>query len=769
MINLGKRSRAGRWRDWGLLLCLLALTAAWLLSAGREAQAHANLAQSSPAPNSVLDDAPDRVAIWFTEPIEPTLTDVRVLDSGGARVDDGATVVDRNDPTAVSVGLTLLPDGAYTVAWKNVSTVDGHRVRGSFLFSVGQPIVSPPVAIPEEPLLQSPAEPVVRWLILTAVLAMVGGLVFEWLVWRPVLLGRQANASLREMGTRLASRCSKLTWASVAVLLAASVAQLLIQAAAVHEVSVIQAVGSPVKTILADTDWGRLWLWRVGLALSFALALTNPRRLWPGAAALLTARWETIRARSTTVIALGIGDGILWTISLTSHGAATPGIRSAALFADFLHLLAVAFWAGGLFHFAVGTPFLMRSLSPQVRLSCLAAMVPRFSMIASLSVGVLIVTGVFGAWAQVTVIPALNTPYGLTLLAKVAMVVPLLLLGGLNLIWVRPRLAREANAGRWLKRFLAGEAVLALMVLASVGMLTSLEPARQVASREGVGTPASLKFRETVDGASIGLEVRPAAVGPNDITVSMADRLGDPITNATDVAVRLTYLETDLGEEAVSAVPAGKGDYRLEDVPLSISGAWQAEITVRRPDAFDTRTAFRFETAPFVGASSSTITPSPETAGLLLGAGLVVLGMLFMGSSLPLGGWFTRAGASVMVPGLAGFVVGVAVLFNSQLGQPDELAGNPFPPNSESLAAGRTVYELNCQTCHGVAGRGDGPAAVGLEPPPADLTVHVRLHSEQDLFRFIHDGIADTGMVPLGDKLNDEEIWHVVNHIKTLE
>ena len=51
---------------------------------------------------------------------------------------------------------------------------------------------------------------------------------------------------------------------------------------------------------------------------------------------------------------------------------------------------------------------------------------------------------------------------------------------------------------------------------------------------------------------------------------------------------------------------------------------------------------------------------------------------------------------------------------------------------------------------------------------PADLVAHVPLHPERALFRFIHDGIPNTAMAPLGSRMTDDEIWHVVNHIKTL-
>ena len=155
----------------GVFLALL-----WLPQA---ALAHANLARAVPAPNSVLDAAPDQVVIWFTEPIEPKLSEIRVLDSLGSRVDDGSSFVDPNDATAMSVGLEAIPDGVYIVAWKNVSTVDGHRVRGAFVFSVGQPISREALPEPGEALLQSPAEPVIRWVTLVSVLAMVGGFGFR--------------------------------------------------------------------------------------------------------------------------------------------------------------------------------------------------------------------------------------------------------------------------------------------------------------------------------------------------------------------------------------------------------------------------------------------------------------------------------------------------------------------------------------------------------------------------------------------------------------
>lgn len=753
------RPATGRRRPLLLALALLLLISllAWWWFAPPQVSAHANLVSSEPAANSELDTAPERIIIRFTEPIEPSLSHIQVLDASGQRVDEDNSEVDDLNPLVMSVGVGEIPDGAYTVAWTNVSTVDGHRVRGSFVFAVGQPLTYETVPAVVQPLLQSPWAPLLRWLTLLASLAMVGGLVFEVLVTRPVLLASRATDAVREMGNAVSARSLRVVAAAAGLFLAASIGHLLLVATITHEVSLWGAFGGPVWDTITVTDWGGLWVWRMAAALGFVAALVGLR--------FSPVPWQP----AVRLLLLGLGCAVLWTLTLTSHGAATVDIRNLAIAADFLHLVASAFWVGALFHFAMGAG-LFRNLPESERMERMADAVPRFSVIAALSVAVIVVTGIFSGWAQVTVTEALATPYGATLVVKVALVFPLLFLGGLNLVWVRPRLRSDPAATSWLRRFLLGEAALAVLILAAVGMLTSLEPARQVTSRDIAGQQQSLTFSDTVNTDVIGLEVIPGRTGSNDLVVSLTDRLGNPIDYASEVMVRLVYLESDLGDDSLAATSRGDGTYIREDAQLSIAGAWQAELVIRRPDAFDARTAFRFETVSPGGGGSAAISPSPGTAYVLLGGGLLVLGLLFLGAGLPLGGWFSRNGAGVMTPGVAGVAVGLLLLFNTQLGiGGGEVLRNPFPPTPESLQTGATVYGQVCQACHGESGQGDGPAGAGLVPPPADLLVHVPLHGDADLFRFVRDGIPNTAMVPQRDNLTEEQIWHVVNYTRTLE
>lgn len=731
---------------------IVLLLAAFALIPGRAA-AHANLAESSPAANSVLESPPDRISIRFTEPLEAALSEIRVLDSQGEQVDLGDSALDPDDPTIMSVSIGALDNGAYTVAWTNVSTVDGHRVRGAFLFSVGEPLsASASAQIEEQPLLQSPFEPFVRWLVLVSGLALVGVLAFRLLVSMPALAGLESDG-IDGLRSSLSRNTVMLAWAALAVFLVMSALRLMIQASVVYDTSPLGALAGPAWSLVSETEWGRLWTLRVAFAAATGVVLFVMRGR-VGNAAL-------------TLFAIALGAGALLAISRSSHAAALVEIGGISLLNDFIHMLAAAVWVGGLFSLALDIPAAMCLLDEGDRRKVLSALIPRFSVVAGMSVAALALTGIYSAWTQVTIPEALSTPYGNTFIIKIGLVGALLLIAAVNLIWVRPRLAGDSRAARWLRRLVTAEVIVAVVTLLSVGFLTSLEPARQTASREGIGVEDSLVFQDTAEGADMILEITSGWVGLNTIKVTLRDGFGSPITNATNVRVRLSYLDADLGETAVSATPLGDGEFTLADQIIGIAGAWEVALVVQRPDAFDARTAFRFEASG--GGGASAIAPSRDTAYILLGGIFGALGLMFLVSALRLGGFQTREGATAMTLGVLG-VIGATALLAGALGSEDGAPErNPIPPTSESVAAGLSLYTTHCYQCHGTGGLGDGPASAGLNPPPADLIVHVPLHPDRALYDFIHDGIEGAAMPALGETLSDDEVWHIVNYIRTLE
>ena len=752
-----------------LLAAMGVLGIAILLSSAPNVSAHANVATSEPAANSELAEPPDQIVIWFTEPLEPALSKIEVFDAQGTRIDSDDSSIDRVDPSVMSVSLGELENGTYTVVWRNVSTVDGHRVRGSYIFSVGEPLGgAAPVETYEQGLLQSPSEPVIRWLVLLGGLALVGGFGFNLLVLRPALGSGGASAAVKSLLPRFEILVARLMLLAVAVAVIASIAQLLVQAAVVHDVSVADSFGSPVKTILSDTDWGRTWIWRIAL-LGAA-----------GVVAVITLLAAHHRSRETgpysgllsylPMVALGLGAGMLFTISWTSHGAAADGIETPSIVSDFAHLLASSLWVGGVLIFAPVLFMLKKTLSDGDRTSATAMLTPRFSAVAVISIGVLVITGTYGAWAQVTIIEAFATPYGWSLVGKLGLVVVVLVIGAFNLLWVRSRLATNPTTASWLGRLVAVEAVIAVLIVLAVGVLTSLEPARQVASREGIGVADELRFSDTAEGVEIKLAVAPGQVGQNRLLVSLKDRLGHPVTNAEGVSIDLTSLDVDLGKTTLVAQNLGDGQYVIEEGLFSVAGAWQAAVIIRRSDAFDARTAFRFIAAKTSASGSAVIGPDPDKGQFLLGLEIFGGAGLFMGVGVAAGGWWTRRGAALLGPGLAGAVVGVVLAATSPIAESGfDTQTNPFPPDQASLDAGQQLYVTNCQVCHGISGLGDGPGSEGLDPPPADLIVHVPLHPDPDLFDIISDGVSGSAMNPFRDALTKDEVWHLINYIQTLE
>jgi len=91
---------------------------------------------------------------------------------------------------------------------------------------------------------------------------------------------------------------------------------------------------------------------------------------------------------------------------------------------------------------------------------------------------------------------------------------------------------------------------------------------------------------------------------------------------------------------------------------------------------------------------------------------------------------------------------------------------NPIPVNEETIAEGQLVYRKSCRSCHGRKGDGKGVEAADLSTPSTDFTNPTSVkQSDGSMFWKISEGRND--MQPLKDELSEEEIWTVINYIKT--
>jgi len=123
-------------------------------------------------------------------------------------------------------------------------------------------------------------------------------------------------------------------------------------------------------------------------------------------------------------------------------------------------------------------------------------------------------------------------------------------------------------------------------------------------------------------------------------------------------------------------------------------------------------------------------------------------------------GAVVRATEALVAPGaVAQLVADLRGDLAARLG----IALDPLPSAPVALARGEAVYRTNCASCHGAGGTGDGPAAAGLAPAPADLTDRDVLArtSPLDFFRKISVGVAGTAMRGYEQALSLDDRWAV--------
>src|SRR5262249_35681014 len=185
---------------------------------------------------------------------------------------------------------------------------------------------------------------------------------------------------------------------------------------------VVDALDDDVVSSVLDTRFGKVWLVQAAIAAAVVVL-----------AVLIARRVDMLRTKAVAAIALLLAVGLGPMPALSGHASVTSRFSQAA---DVVHVGAAAAWAGGLAFVLAGL-----LLARGERWSLASRAVPRFSSIALVAVGALLLAGALNGYLQVKEVRGLwDTSYGRILLLKVALVFPVLALGAYNNKFAVPRL-----------------------------------------------------------------------------------------------------------------------------------------------------------------------------------------------------------------------------------------------------------------------------------------------------------------------------------------
>jgi copper transport protein len=513
------------------------------LTAAPSAFAHAILQESTPSNNSVVRTSPPQVSLRFNETVETAFGSIRVYDCGGGRVDSGKIVRPSKDSVAVKIDRRLAR-GTYTVTWRVISA-DSHPVAGAFVFNVKK--ATPGGSCKQVFGATTPSTidalfKFMRALDFALILLVVGGAAVLALVLR------SAAPELRNRLFRI------LAGLSFGLVIAATLC-IVLQGAVAGGFGLTEAFRWDTVHSVLQTRFGRAFLWQIGLAITV------------GAVALLASRSRRLELLPLIAVFL------LPTISAAGH-ARTSG--SLALLADMTHIAAASAWVGGL-----AFTMLALLLAGEDRWPLASRAVPRFSILAVVSVVTLIAAGSLRGYQEVRAFHGLwDTTYGLLLLAKIALVLPLLALGAYNNRYAAPRLKKEIASVVEQRRFLraAGTELAIMATIVGVTAVLVTEPPAKASVK------AAKYATDTVPIGPLELNyvVQPAKTGPNTIHLYFYKPKSGFPANVDDAKMSATLASAGLGPLRIPLTKILPSHYTTSAGVFPQPGDWQVTIEIRR-------------------------------------------------------------------------------------------------------------------------------------------------------------------------------------------
>jgi copper transport protein len=592
-----------------------------------EAFAHPFYVDSIPKPFQNTPESPGEVSVFFSEPIELPYSDISVLGADGKAVDnkDAHNVNGQTSSIAVSLQDNP-PSGIYTVNTKVLSAVDGHVVDNSFTFGIATEATSgsngedgdganqlaglsgrqseKDILSIEESLSRFPGY-------VGQVIAFGVAFAMIWL-WKPFNHVPWLLELLAPFRNRLSSIALKILIVGASLILVSGIAMIIVQSTSV-DATILEII---------STKFGNVWTVRMIQASALLLLTISIFRR-------STKRGQhSSTAEISAVLALALS--LLVTYSLIAHAAASN--LPLAILADFCHSIVASIWIGGVIFlaFAFIPKLATLRVSDSVKAAVLSILIPRFSTVVVVSLGIILITGPLLLWTLENDLEiTLASLYGRVLLGKLSIGLVMIAMGGYHQFLTQKKFgsllvsatstsslkgsgtskniqgtkssAQFLKSVKRLDKTIKIEAALGVGLLFMVSLMANMAlpsgefPAYERADVEDVteaGRTASAslvgngalsgekEFSEVAylaNGNRIHLNIKPFTLGQNTFEATYYDNEGSTARFINSSTIKLTQIERGIGPIEVEMSNQSRGVFTV-DAAFSLAGRWTVQV-----------------------------------------------------------------------------------------------------------------------------------------------------------------------------------------------
>jgi len=591
------------------------------------AYAHPFLLDSEPSQAVNAPIGTTQIITKYSEAVEIDFSELKVFDSNGNQIDNGDTAYYEGESSLV-ITTPPLEDGTYTVTSKVLSKVDGHLVRAAIIFGVGEAQV-------DVSLLESQDESETTFLPEAAAR-------FPGIVGQTVVLGSTISAiaiwgtqrkyfgkeNLTLINQTYRSKFSKITGVALVGVLVSNFVMIAVQT--------VRLETSPIDVL--GTTFGATWLIRMIITITLL-------GIW---------FWMERKPHLTNkkhVPMLIVSLALIFTTTMFGHGTASELV--APMILDYVHNLLASVWIGGVIFFSFVILPTLAKLDWMEKEKTVLAILPRYSGMVTIALGILIITGPTLLWFLESYVTSItNSTYGFLIFAKIFLALIMIGLGAYFQFKVQrpavknlggaigagvfgfgekpPDISKEgfepptieALASKKLAKPLKASAVTGIILLGVVSLLVNSSlPAGEVQTADAQTATfgfSSVLFSEQ---AKFDVSVLPVGVGPNTISVVVSTIDGEPMSDVSGLKIKVSNPQRNISPIEISAIQSSDEVTEFEgEATFGFAGTWQIEIEAQRTQTANESVIFDVLVKPTLSEIRTEITeydfPEGESAPL---------------------------------------------------------------------------------------------------------------------------------------------------------